>query len=51
VRDGDRFSAMLTLRNTTAREMKVRATLQGTANSGSGPEITRTPLLAPRRRT
>ena len=32
VRDGDRFSAMLTLRNTTAREMKVRATLQGTAN-------------------
>ena len=29
VRDGDRFSAMLTLRNTTAREMKVRASLQG----------------------
>ena len=45
VRDGDRFSAMLTLRNTTAREMKVRATLQGTANSG--PEITRTPLNFP----
>ena len=32
VRDGDRFAAMLTLRNTTTREMKVRATLQGTAN-------------------
>ena len=32
VRDGDQFSAMLTLRNTTPREMKVRATLQGTAN-------------------
>jgi hypothetical protein len=29
VRGGDTFSAMLTLRNTTAREMKVRATLQG----------------------
>ena len=45
VRDGDRFSAMLTLRNTTAREMKVRATLQGVANSGT--EITRTPLNLP----
>jgi uncharacterized protein YfaS (alpha-2-macroglobulin family) len=45
VREGDRFSAMLTLRNTTAREMKVRATLQGVANSGS--EITRTPLNLP----
>ncbi len=32
VREGDQFSAMLTLRNTTPREMKVRATLQGTAN-------------------
>jgi uncharacterized protein YfaS (alpha-2-macroglobulin family) len=32
VREGDRFVAMLTLRNTTTREMKVRATLQGTAN-------------------
>ena len=32
VREGDRFAAMLTLRNTTTREMKVRATLQGTAN-------------------
>ncbi|MEP7295687.1 MAG: MG2 domain-containing protein [Burkholderiales bacterium] len=45
VRDGDHFSAMLTLRNTTAREMKVRATLQGTANSGA--EIARTPLNLP----
>ena len=34
VRDGDQFSAMLTLRNTTAREMKMRVTLAGTA-SGS----------------
>ncbi|HEY4068855.1 MAG TPA: MG2 domain-containing protein [Burkholderiaceae bacterium] len=49
VRDGDRFSAMLTLRNTTAREMKVHATLQGTANSANGGEeaITRTPLNLP----
>jgi uncharacterized protein YfaS (alpha-2-macroglobulin family) len=50
VRDGDRFSAMLTLRNTTQREMKVRASLQGAANL-SGPtsgEITRVPIvLAP----
>lgn len=35
VREGDRLSAMLTLRNTTARPMKVRATLAGTVNSGS----------------
>jgi uncharacterized protein YfaS (alpha-2-macroglobulin family) len=39
VREGDRFSRLLTLRNTTAREMKLRATLAGTANSGSGAEI------------
>jgi len=45
VREGDRFSAMLTLRNTTTREMKVRATLQGTVHSGA--EITRTPLTLP----
>ncbi len=45
VREGDRFSAMLTLRNTTARGMLVRATLQGTANSGDA--ITRTPLNLP----
>ena len=46
VREGDKFSAMLTLRNTTAREMSVRASLQGVIHSGL--EITRTPLtLAP----
>ena len=47
VREGDQFSAMLTLRNTTAREMKVHATLQGVANSGTGAEIVRTPLALP----
>ncbi|MBX3622400.1 MAG: alpha-2-macroglobulin [Rhizobacter sp.] len=56
VREGDRFSAMLTLRNTTAHDMTVRATLQGTSNSAPGAtsapgardDITRTPLtLAP----
>ena len=49
VRDGDQFSAMLTLRNTTQREMKVRATLQGTANlPTANGEITRLPIaLAP----
>ncbi|MET0333054.1 MAG: MG2 domain-containing protein [Rhizobacter sp.] len=46
VREGDQFSAMLTLRNTTTREMKVRATLQGTARTGD--DIARTPIaLAP----
>jgi len=50
VRGGDQFSAMLTLRNTTAREMTVRATLAGTANSGGerGADIQRSPIeLAP----
>lgn len=53
VRDGDRYSAMLTVRNTTQREMKVRATLQGTANSPSAAndtsttEFTRTPIALP----
>ncbi len=50
LRDGDRFSALLTLRNTSTREMTVRATLQGSANTGlaSGPDSRRTPLaLAP----
>ena len=49
VRDGDKLSAMLTLRNTTPREMKVRAALQGTANVGaaSGTDFTRTPLNLP----
>ena len=36
VREGDRFAAMLTLRNTTTREMKVRATLQGRRPAGAG---------------
>lgn len=45
VREGDHFSAMLTLRNTTARAMKVRATLQGVVNAGD--EITRSPLNLP----
>ncbi|MCC7060851.1 MAG: alpha-2-macroglobulin, partial [Burkholderiaceae bacterium] len=36
VRDGDRFSASFTVRNTTAREMKVHASLQGTVRSTAG---------------
>jgi len=50
VRDGDRYSAMLTVRNTTQREMKVRATLQGTVNSPtatSQTEFMRTPITLP----
>jgi alpha-2-macroglobulin len=47
VREGDQFSAMLTLRNTTAREMKVRASLQGTVNLPAGSELARTPLTLP----
>lgn len=53
VRDGDRFQALLTLRNTTARAMTVRASLVGTLNSdamdgATGPAIRRVPLvLAP----
>ncbi|HEU4457954.1 MAG TPA: MG2 domain-containing protein [Methylibium sp.] len=31
VREGDRYTALVTLRNTTAREMRVKATLAGTA--------------------
>lgn len=46
VREGDRFVAMMTVRNTTGRPMKLRATLAGTVNSGSG-EIVRTPLNLP----
>lgn len=41
VREGDRFQAMLTLRNTTAREMKVRAALSGSARGG---EAARAPI-------
>ena len=47
VREGDRFAAMLTLRNTTARAMTLRATLAGTVNGGSGESITRTPMALP----
>lgn len=49
VRDGDRFSALLTLRNTTARAMTVRATLQGQAVIGDAgrPEVTRVALKLP----
>ncbi len=36
VRDGDRFSALLTLRNTTAREMKLRVSLQGQLQGAPG---------------
>jgi len=56
VREGDQFNAMLTLRNTTTREMTLRVTLQGTVNSGDAVDasntsntsnITRTPLMTP----
>jgi hypothetical protein len=49
VRDGDQFAAMMTLRNTTSREMKVRATLQGTANlpGQAVAEIVRAPIALP----
>jgi alpha-2-macroglobulin len=47
VREGDQFSAMLTLRNTTTREMKVRAALQGTVNTPAGSELVRAPLTLP----
>ena len=42
VREGDQFIAMLTLRNTTAREMTVRATLTGIGNGSAG--IPRSPI-------
>lgn len=51
VRGGDSFNATLTLRNTTAREMTVRATLAGTVNrdeagtaAAGAPAIARSPL-------
>lgn len=49
VRDGDRFAAMLTVRNTTAREMPVRASLNGVAHvpSGSGAAFSRLPVALP----
>lgn len=51
VREGDQFTAMMTLRNTTAREMKVRAVLGATANlavGGNVADLRREPMaLAP----
>jgi alpha-2-macroglobulin len=47
VREGDTFAALLTLRNTTAREMKVHAILGGTVHAAAGSEIVRTPLALP----
>ena len=44
VREGDQFSALLTLRNTTAREMTVHASLAGVVNTSAGGEIVRTRL-------
>jgi alpha-2-macroglobulin len=46
VREGDQFQAMLTLRNTTGREMKLRASLAGTAHGGTDA-ISRTPMALP----
>ena len=47
VREGDQLQALLTLRNTTTRDMKVRATLAGTVNSGPGAAIERSTLTLP----
>jgi hypothetical protein len=47
VREGDRFEALLTLRNTTERVMTVRATLTGQALDASG-RAQALPVLAPR---
>ncbi len=47
VREGDQLQALLTLRNTTSRDMKVRATLAGTVNSGPGAAINRSALVLP----
>jgi uncharacterized protein YfaS (alpha-2-macroglobulin family) len=53
VREGDQFQALLTLRNTTSREMKLRASLAGTAqligasDSASEPDLKRQPLSLP----
>ena len=46
VREGDRFDAVLTLRNTTARAMTLRATLQGEAAPADGVGAAATPLPA-----
>ncbi|HSW04238.1 alpha-2-macroglobulin family protein [Aquabacterium sp.] len=51
-REGDRFDAIFTLRNTTAREIQVEATLAATAQRDEGAGITRTPMpFAPQRLT
>jgi uncharacterized protein YfaS (alpha-2-macroglobulin family) len=47
VREGDSFQALLTLRNTTAREMKLRAALAGTLHSAPGVNLERAPLVLP----
>jgi uncharacterized protein YfaS (alpha-2-macroglobulin family) len=47
VREGDRFAALLTLRNTTARELLVKASLAGTAVGGRVDALTRTPIVLP----
>ena len=39
VREGDRFDAMLTLRNTTTRAMTVRATLKGRPSAGAALDL------------
>ena len=51
VREGDRFDALLTLRNTTNREMKLRATLNGVVNSAApgADTMARAPLALPAR--
>ena len=43
-REGDRFDAIFTLRNTTAKEMQVDATLAATAQREEGSGIARAPL-------
>ncbi len=46
VREGDRLAALLTLRNTTAKPMKLRATLAGVVHGGA-EGVVRTPLALP----
>jgi hypothetical protein len=43
VRDGDRLTAMVTLRNTTAREMALQATLSGRVSGAAAPDGTLPP--------
>jgi uncharacterized protein YfaS (alpha-2-macroglobulin family) len=50
VREGDRYTALLTLRNTTTRDMAVHATLQGSASASpaGASDTVHTPIaLAP----